>query len=274
MVLEIAQYFSVLFKHFHWFDAVDILMASLVIYRVLLLVRRSGAAQMLSGIALLLSAFLLSESAGLLTLHWILESFFSNFILIAVVLFQSELRMALAQLGQFSLFGLQKDSRYTQLIDETVRAAFTLAEKRFGALIVFEGKMSMGYHSDQGVALQANLTADLLQALFHPTSPLHDGAVIVRGSQVASAGCFLPMSKNPNVDKNYGARHRAALGLTEESDALVIVISEESQSVSVVSQGNLISEVDKPELRSRLYDFLQLRSQSARPKPIEESSVS
>ncbi len=249
-------------EHFRPRDLLDIFLVWLVVYRILILIRTTGTLQMLSGLGILAIVYLSSIWFELFTIHWILEKFFGNLFLIVVVLFQGEIRRALAHIGSNPL--LTGDTRVddSQVIEEISKAAQSMASKGFGALIVLEKEISLEYFIEEGTLVDSEISSELLISIFDPTSPLHDGAVIIRGGRIYAAGCFLPLSKNPILDKNLGTRHRAALGLTEETDAVVIVVSEESTTVNVVYQGKLDPGLDLPKLRKFLFDAFDLKPRS------------
>lgn len=258
----LAEFFERLFMvvdHFRYRDLLDIGLVWLVIYRALLLVRHSGAVQVILGLALLSGVFLLSKWLELVAFHWVLEKFFNNLILIVVILFQGEIRRALAHIGSTPfLSGISKVEE-THLVEELAKSAVQLAQKGVGALIVLEKEIDLEYFVEVGTDLNATISVELLSSVFSSESPLHDGAVLIRSGRVASAGCFLPLSKNPALDKNLGTRHRAAIGLTEETDAVVIVVSEESHSVGLVEGGRLSTNLDLGTLRRELYTVFGLK---------------
>ncbi|MCB0407675.1 MAG: DNA integrity scanning protein DisA nucleotide-binding domain protein, partial [Bdellovibrionales bacterium] len=168
------------------------------------------------------------------------------------------------QIGSNPFFSEARQVEETQIVEEIAKGAVALAQKGLGALIVIEREIALEYFIEEGTILNADVDADLMLSLFQPQSPLHDGAVIIRGGRIYSAGCFLPLSKNPVLDKNLGTRHRAAIGLTEETDALVLVVSEEKKSVSVAEAGSLKPDLDHPAIRKLLYEGLELRFKPGR----------
>ena len=218
----------------------------------MLLTKRSGAVQILSGIGFLAIAYLLSIQFQLITFNWILEKFFSNLFIIVVILFQAEIRRALAQIGSNPLFIGTSMLEEAHIIEEISRGSIELAQKGVGALLVIEREIGLDYFVEVGTEMDANLTSEVLQSIFLPASPLHDGAVVIRGGRILWAGCFLPLSKNLALDKNLGTRHRAAIGLSEETDALILVVSEESNSVGMVQGGKLTSDVSHSDIRQSL----------------------
>lgn len=231
----------------------------LVLYRVLVLIRRTGAVQMLSGLGILAIAFLFSIWFELFAFNWLLEKFFDNLFLIVVILFQGEIRRALAHIGSNPFFTGSSAAQETHLIEELAKGSVLLAQKGYGALVVIEREIGLDYFIEMGTELDANINSELLTSIFHPSSPLHDGAVIIRGGRVFASRCFLPLSKNPALDKNLGTRHRAAIGLTEETDAFVLVVSEESNAVGLVQGGQLTPDVDLADLRKELFSCFGLK---------------
>lgn len=240
-------------------DLLDLFLVWLVVYRILLLTKRSGALQILSGLGILAIAYLSSLWLDLYTFGWLLEKFFSNLFLIVVILFQAEIRRALAQIGSNPFMSGVTALEETHIVEEIAKGAIGLAQSGHGALIVIEREIALDYFIEIGTEMDAQISADLLNTLFHPSSPLHDGAVVIRNGRIYAAGCFLPLSKNPVLDRNLGTRHRAALGLTEETDAFVIVVSEEHRAVGIAMGGQLTPDVDHATLRKRLYDIYELK---------------
>jgi diadenylate cyclase len=242
-------------SHLRWQDLFDIMLVWLIVYRVLNLIRRTGTIQMLSGLGILAIAFVGSQWFEFYTVNWLLEKFFSNLFVIIVVLFQGEIRRALAHIGSHPLFTDVSSAMETHIIEEIVKGIMSIAERGHGALIVIEKDILVDYHIELGTELESKISAEVIQSIFHPQAPMHDGALLIRGDKIISAGCFLPLSKNPALDKNLGTRHRAAIGLTEETDALVIVVSEETRSISVVSSGHMTPNRELAEVRQALYDI-------------------
>jgi len=245
-------------------DFLDMFLVWVVVYRVLILIRHTGTVQMLSGLGILAIAYLLSIWAELFTFNWILEKFFSNLFLIVVILFQGEIRRALAHIGSNPFFTGASHVQETHIVEEIANGAIQLAQRKHGALIVIEREINLEYFVELGTEVDSAVSAEILSSIFIPSSPLHDGAVIIRGGRLYAAGCFLPLSKNPALDKNLGTRHRAAIGLTEETDALVIVVSEENNWVGIVEGGQLSADVDHSDLRKVLYESYGLKY---RPQP-------
>lgn len=247
-----------LIESFRLRDAVDILVVAAVLYRVFVMFKETRAIQMLLGLGGLMVASFSARRFELYGTSWLLENFWSFWVLALIVLFQPELRRALAQLGQSRLFqGMTLVAREQQshLLDDVVKAADALAAKRVGALLVLERSTGLRNYAELGVPLDAVVSADLLVSLFLPYSPLHDGAVFIRGDRIAAAGCFLPLSRNTQLGRNMGTRHRAALGLAEETDAVVLVVSEETGRISLAMGGHMETPLDRDSLRRRLMDL-------------------
>ncbi len=240
-------------------DVLDMVLVWIVVYRILILIRRTGTIQMLSGLGILAVGYIISISLELFTFNWLLEKFFSNLFVIIVILFQAEIRRALAHIGSNPFLTGGTGILETQMIEEIVKGVTLSSERGYGALIVLEKEILVDYHIEMGTELDCLVTSELITSIFHPDAPMHDGAILIRNGRAHSAGSFLPLSKNPALDKNLGTRHRAALGLTEESDALVVVVSEESRSVGLVHAGQLRPNVTSSEIRQALYEHFNLK---------------
>lgn len=239
-------------------DFVDLFLVWLVVYRILLLIKKSGAVQILSGLGILAIAYMVSIWLELITFNYILEKFFSNLFVIVVILFQGEIRRALAQIGSNPFLSGSSRVEETHMIEEIAKGLMSCSQRGFGALVVIEREISLDYFIEEGVPLNADVTSELIQSVFHPAGPLHDGAMLIRGGRMVSAGCFLPLSKNSALDKNLGTRHRAAIGLTEETDAYVFVVSEEMRAVGTAHSGILTLDIDHHTIRQILYDIFGL----------------
>jgi uncharacterized protein (TIGR00159 family) len=258
-------------------DTIDIVLVTLGIYWLLLLIKGTRAVQILLGLFVLMAASLASEMFQLVTLRLILDNFLSSAVLIIIVLFQHDIRRALARVGRgfFPAVSAQQES---QMLEEIVRAAQTLSQKRVGALIVLERETSLDDQIEAGSPVDAAVSKELLVSLFLPYSPLHDGAVIIQRGRIAQAGCVLPLTLRGDLPEGLGTRHRAALGITEETDALVIVVSEETAAISVVLGGEMIRGLDAPRLRVVLTEVLSgerrdLRQAGEAPRLVESESA-
>lgn len=249
-------------SNLRWIDLLDVGIVAFIVYRALLLIRGTRAMQMLTGLGILGIAFFLSSTLELFTLHWVLSYFFDYLILIVIVLFQDDLRRALTHVGKNPFFSAASAEEEREMVEEIARAATRLASERIGALIVLERETGLKNFIDTGSKLDSKVKSELIYSIFIPSSPIHDGAVIITHGKLAAAGCFLPLSKDPNIDKRYGTRHRAALGLTEDTDAIVVLVSEEAGEAHLVKNGKLTKNLDEGELRQSLAALLDLsRSQ-------------
>jgi diadenylate cyclase len=244
---------------FRLIDLVDITLVSVIVYRLLLLIRGTRAMQMLTGLGILGIAFFLSSSFELFTTHWMLSYFFDYLILIVIVLFQDDLRRALTHVGRNPFFSSSSEEEELEMIEEIAKAASKMARERIGALIVIERETGLKNFIDTGSKLDARVRSELLYSIFIPSSPVHDGAVIITGGRIAAAGCFLPLSNDPNIDKKYGTRHRAAIGLTEDTDALVILVSEQAGETHFVREGKLFNNMSESEVCEALMTLLEVR---------------
>lgn len=250
-------------------DLLDVGIVAFIVYRILLLIRGTRAMQMLTGLGILGIGFFLSSTLELFTTHWLLSYFFDYLILIVIVLFQDDLRRALTHVGKNPFFSSASAEEEREMVDEIARAATRLANERIGALFVIERETGLKNFIDTGSRLESKVKAELLYAIFVPSSPIHDGAVIIREGRIEAAGCFLPLSKDPNIDKRYGTRHRAALGITEDSDAIVVLVSEEAGEAHLVKNGKITTNLSEQEIRQSLSALLDIsRSQSGLPRKL------
>jgi uncharacterized protein (TIGR00159 family) len=252
-------------------DLLDVGIVAFIVYRILLLIRGTRAMQMLTGLGILGIGFFLSSTLELFTTHWLLSYFFDYLILIVIVLFQDDLRRALTHVGKNPFFSSASAEEEREMVDEIARAATRLANERIGALFVIERETGLKNFIDTGSRLESKVKAELLYAIFVPSSPIHDGAVIIREGRIEAAGCFLPLSKDPNIDKRYGTRHRAALGITEDSDAIVVLVSEEAGEAHLVKNGKITTNLSEQEIRQSLSALLDIsRNQSGLPRRVRE----
>jgi diadenylate cyclase len=246
-----------------WLDLVDILIVAFLIYQLLQFIRGTHAVQMALGALVLVLLYWLSQLLHLETVNWLLRTFMPYLVFGIIVVFQSEIRKVLAQLGKTPLPGVFGSPRTEEVIDEVVLAGTTLAAQRTGAIVVIERDMGLRSYIETGIALDAYVTYDLLISIFNPGTPLHDGAVIVQGNRVAAAACFLPLTVNPQLSRELGSRHRAAIGVTEDTDALAVVVSEETGVISLVVGGRIRRELDGASLKSALLDVLEVEQAPA-----------
>ncbi len=234
-----------------WRELLDITLVAVLFYRVILLVQGTRAVSVIHGILVVLLAYYLSGEFGLFTLHWLLANFLGSFFLVVVILFQADLRKALAQVG-IRWFGSRTRSREAGTAQALCESLRTLAHARIGALVVLERGILLGDLTARGVELSTKLTADMLLTIFNRESPLHDGALIARGDQVMAVACILPLASYQALPASFGTRHRAAVGVTEETDALALVVSEERGEIRAASAGKLTEPLDDSALLALL----------------------
>ncbi|MFO7817228.1 MAG: diadenylate cyclase CdaA [Thermodesulfobacteriota bacterium] len=230
-----------------WLDFLDVGLVAFLFYHIILLLKGTRAISVLLGLALVAIAYYISAEMGLLTLHWLLGNFLSSFFLVVVILFQRDIRKALAAMGAGRLWKRGKVDQVT--LDELVLALINMSRIRVGALVVVEKNMPLGDVLERGVEIKAKFSRKLLETIFYPGTALHDGAVVIRGNTIEAAGCILPLAVGMKHGDDYGTRHRAALGITDESDAIAIVVSEERGSISVAIGGRLTTSLDEKRLR-------------------------
>jgi diadenylate cyclase len=238
-----------------WQDALDIILVAVIIYQILLFLRGTQAVQVLAGMFLLFLGYLGARRLNLFTLEWLLDVVVKSFLLIVIILFQADIRRALSRMGRKALppSGVSEP----RTLEEIAEAVETMAGQRIGALIVLERQVGLSDYLEGAIRLDALLTKELLVSLFWPHAPTHDGAVIVQDDRVVAAGCVLPLSRNPNLDPDLGTRHRAALGLTEHTDALVLVVSETSGWISLAQGGHFQRNLSRLQLRQALRTILE-----------------
>jgi uncharacterized protein (TIGR00159 family) len=236
-------------------DTLDVLLVAVGIYWLLLLIKGTRAIQILVGLGALIGLRVAADFLELLTLAWLLDNFLGPAVLIVVILFQADIRRGLGRLGR-GFFPRLSERQESQIVEEVVRAAQALSARRIGALIVLERRTGLDDQVEAGVPLDAAVTKELLTTIFQPSSPLHDGAVLIQQGRISHAGAILPLTLRTDLPEGVGTRHRAAVGITEETDAAVIVVSEETGSISVVMGGEMIRGLDAPRLRVVLRDAL------------------
>jgi diadenylate cyclase len=246
-------------------DLLDIAIVSFLIYEFLKLIRGTRAVQMAVGSLLIVGLFFVSRLAPLQTVNWMIRNMLVYLAFAAIVIFQSDIRRALAHFGQAPFFRyLNRQEAADETIEEIVVAATMLSARRVGAIVAVEREIGLRNYIESGIPLDATLTYDLLVTIFQTGSPLHDGAVILQENRVAAAACFLPLTVNPRVSRELGTRHRAAIGLTEEGDAIAVVVSEETGQISLALDGRIERGLTPDELRGRLQSLVLLRRPSRR----------
>ena len=245
------------------FDIVDILIVAFIIYKAIEFLRETRAAQLVKGIAFLFLAFIFSAVFNLISLQWLLSRLIDYALIILVVIFQPELRRLLEKVGRSNInfIGKQQifdeeNERIKNSIDAVCKAITIMSDKRIGALIVFERETMLGEIAATGTVLNAETSYELIQNIFYPKSPLHDGALVIKNGTVNAAGCILPLTSNNNLNSQLGTRHRAAIGMSENSDALVVVVSEETGCISLASNGRIVRDYNAVTLKDELYKSL------------------
>ena len=235
-----------------WTDILEILVVAFLLYRILLVIQRTRAMQILLGVVLLAFGYGLARLLDLILISALLENAFQYGAIAALVVFQPELRAALARLGQSRMIRVFQRLEGSQVADEIVEAVERLSRTRVGAIIAIEQDVGLDEYAETGSSVQARVSSEMIATIFTPYSPLHDGAILISGDEIRTAGAILPLTQSSVADRSLGTRHRAALGLSEETDALVIVVSEETAQVSVAQGGRLERGVDGDRLREIL----------------------
>ncbi len=257
-----------------WQDALDIIVVYFIIYRLLFLIRGTRAVQILTGLGIVSVAYIVSDRLRLFVLNYLLKQFFDYLFLIVIILFQDEIRRALANVGRNPFFsGPTAQSRAVKVLDEVSKAAKLLAAKRIGALIVLERQHGLKNYTEGATEVEARVSAELILSIFHNSSPIHDGAIVIQGSRILAAGCFFPVNLEGEMDRNLGTRHRAAMAISQETDAVVVVCSEERGEISVVEYGEIIRDLNIQQLQQKLYGAFDLnqavQAGDAPPAPVE-----
>jgi diadenylate cyclase len=245
-------------------DVLDILIVAVIVYELLQLIRGTHAVQMALGAGVLVLLYWASTLLNLGVLNWLLRTFLPYVVFGIIVVFQAEIRKVLAHLGRAPGLGAFATRRTEEVVDEVVLAATTLASQKTGAIVVLEREIGLRSYIETGIALDALVTYDLLISVFNPGTPLHDGAVILQGNRVAAAACFLPLTVNPELSRALGSRHRAAIGVTEDSDAVAVVVSEETGTISLVQGGEIRRGLDGRGLKHALLGALQVEQAGPR----------
>lgn len=252
---------------------VDIVLVAILIYQFMMLVRGTRAAPMLIGVATLGLAFYFARLGELRTLNWLLSTLLPYIVFALIVVFQPEIRHALANLGS-RISRMRSSDSAADVYDDIALAANLFSQNQTGALIVIEREIGLRTYMESGVALDARLSYDLLATIFRPSAPLHDGAVIVQRDRIAAAACFLPLSMNPVLSTQLGTRHRAAIGITEETDAVAIIVSEETGAISVAVGGHIDRDMTVERLRERLSNLLRRYAPApSLPPAVEEPFI-
>jgi len=241
---------------FRWQDAVDILLLAVVIYSGINLIRGTRAVPMLIGLGVLYGVYFASGRLEIYTINVLLQNLLGWSLILVFIVFQNDIRRALTQVGTGPLFSSADRIAQSQAVEELVKGVTAMASRRVGALIVLQNEVGLNEYIEVGTRLDAQVSKELVASIFIPGSPIHDGALIIQQGRITAAGCFLPLTTNPTVSKTLGTRHRAAIGLTEETDAVAIVVSEEDGMVSLVREGKITRDVDASALRTTLQRLL------------------
>jgi diadenylate cyclase len=260
---------------FSWMDALDVLLVAFIFYELLQFLRGTHALQMALGAGLLVILYWTSQWLDLQAMSWLLQNALPYAVFGLIVIFQAEIRKVLAHMGKTPLLGAFSTHKTEEVVDEVVLAATTLASSQTGAIIVLEREMGLRSFIETGIGLDAIVTYDLLVSIFNPNTPLHDGAVVIQGNRVAAAACFLPLTVNPELSRTLGSRHRAAIGVTEDTDAVTLVVSEETGIISIVTGGQIRRGFDGRTLKLALLEAFELDSDAGgAPGPDEASALS
>src|SRR5215467_13898813 len=253
-----------------WNAVLDIFILAFLIYQLLVFIKGTRAVQMAVGLGLVIAFFYVSRWVRLETLSWMLTNILPYFVFAIIVIFQHEIRRALARFGQAPLFAGFSSINRNEFYDEIILAITTLASQQTGALIVIERDIGLKTYIESGITMDAALSYDLLVTIFNPSVPLHDGAVIVQSGRIAAAACFLPLTVKPRLSKELGTRHRAAIGVTEETDAVAIIVSEETGAISFAHDGEMERYLDPDTLRQRVRDVFERKSPAAERRVVIE----
>lgn len=246
-------------------NAVDVIIVSYIIYKFILLLRGTRALQLFKGIMVIVAAMLLSKWLQLRTLEWLMNKAFTYGVFAILIIFQPELRRALEHIGRGKIFSRSSNSdmsSMSKVVDDIITALYYMAKRRIGALIVCERETGLTDYIETGISLKSKNSSQLLINIFIPNTPLHDGAVILRGDRVMAAACYLPLSENPAISKELGTRHRAAIGISEVSDGICLVVSEETGQVSVAINGEIRRDLAEEQLREFLEEKLVPQAKS------------
>ncbi len=243
-----------------WKLIVEITILWFIIYHVLRFFEGTRALYVFRGIITLLAAFFLFQKLDLKVLDWLLNKLFGISVIAILIIFHPEIKQGLAKLGRRRLFMVQlKEKELDQILRELSDSADDLCKEKIGGLIAIENNDPLSAYIENGVSIDARISSDLIQAIFTPNNPLHDGGLIIQAGKIAAAGCLFPLIQNQELSRIYGTRHRAALGLSEETDAIIIVISEERRDISLVYQSKLYKDLGKEELSSKIKEIIKLK---------------
>jgi len=238
-------------------DMLDILIVAFIIYRIILLIRGTRAVQMLVGLVVIMGLYLVSLRVGLFTLHWVLNNFIASMVLVIIVIFQDDIRRALTRVGRNPFISSNGEKlEKVEIVEEVLRAGAALVEKRLGALMVLERRTGLNNYIEKGIPIDGRVKKELITSIFQHTSPLHDGAIIIQEGRIAAAGCLLPLDTDIEVSSVVGTRHRCAISLSRQTDAVVVIVSEERGTISLAYEGTLRWNLSDKVLRDTLIKLL------------------
>ena len=264
------------FTNIRLLDILDICIVAFIIYRIIILIQGTRAVQMLLGLAVILTVYMASRVGDLHTLNWFLSNFLSSIILVIVVIFQNDIRRALMHVGRNPFLGGMNSDEESIVIDELVKACGALGSRKIGALIAIERENGINDILESGTAIDARVSCELIRSIFMPSSPIHDGALVIQQGRLALAGCFLPLSRGLDLTKDLGTRHRAAVGLTELADAVAIIVSEETGNISVAVNGGMTRNLDATSLKKvlgRLLEPRKVKNKKQKQKQLKKGSA-
>jgi len=252
----VLKFSNILLSGNIWQIILEILILWFIYYVVFVFIRGSGTVQLIKGLIVIVLLLVITQQLKLMIINWIITKLFPISVLAFLIIFQPELRRGLARLGQFG--AMLKEEK---VIDEIVKSAIILSKKKIGALIAIEREIGLRPYIESGIILDSKITSELINTIFMPNTPLHDGGIIIQGDTITAAGCFFPLSQDQRLSKTMGTRHRAAIGLTEETDAIVVIVSEETGAISVSIAGRLTHDLDKETLLKTLNNLLSSQKQ-------------
>ncbi len=249
-----------------WKPLIEIAILWFMMYHIMLFLEGTRAIQVLLGIIVLVVAFLAFQKLDFKVLDWLLTKLFGISVIAILILFHPEIRQGLARLGRRKLFSTSmREEEIDQILGPIIKAAESLSKEKAGALIAIEKLDSLNSYTETGVTVDGYISEDLIQTIFTPRSLLHDGGLVIQRGRVMAAGCLFPLSQNQELSRIFGTRHRAALGLSEETDAIIIVVSEERQDISLVYRGNLYKDLDRTDLHSKIKEIIKLKNEPPKP---------
>jgi diadenylate cyclase len=244
-----------------WKPVVEISVLWFLIYRIMLFLTGTKAVKVLLGILILVITFFLSQQFDLQVIEWLFTKLFGISVIAVLIIFSPEIRQGLAQLGQRNLFAQPlKDEEQALVLREISDAAEDLSKEKIGALIAIENNDSLSSFAESGVIIDARVTSHLIQAIFTPNNPIHDGAVIIQQGRILAASCLFPIAQNKDLSRIFGTRHRAALGLSEETDAIIIIVSEERRDISLVHRGRLHKDISREDIITKIKEIVKLKN--------------